>query len=71
MAFSPGDIVQLKSGGPPMTVTMESPEGVHCIWYGETTEAIRTGVVPAVCLEPLIVGHEIEDAPAPSKPADL
>ncbi|MBV8564019.1 MAG: DUF2158 domain-containing protein [Methylobacteriaceae bacterium] len=73
MGFSPGEIVQLKSGGPAMTVTSSSAEGVHCIWYGEATDELKTGVIPAPCLEILILedDEETEDEPARPKPGDL
>jgi len=62
MSFNPGDIVQLKSGGPAMTVTAESPEGVHVIWYGESNDEMRTSVIPGVCLEVLVLDDdEVED----------
>lgn len=36
-AFNPGDVVQLKSGGPPMTVDQiddfQGEIGVKCIWF--------------------------------------
>jgi uncharacterized protein YodC (DUF2158 family) len=31
--FSPGDIVQLKSGGPAMTVSKPANEGYYCEWF--------------------------------------
>jgi uncharacterized protein YodC (DUF2158 family) len=72
MAFSPGEIVQLKSGGPAMTVTAESADGVHCIWYGEASDELRTGVIPAACLEILILDEDdFEDGSDHPKPSDL
>jgi uncharacterized protein YodC (DUF2158 family) len=38
MRFETGDVVRLKSGGPPMTIT-EPPapdiSGYHCVWFDE------------------------------------
>ena len=31
--FKPGDVVRLKSGGPPMTVEQEEGEGYKCVWF--------------------------------------
>lgn len=31
--MQPGDVVQLKSGGPPMTVESVDPTGVICVWF--------------------------------------
>jgi len=33
MAFAEGDIVILKSGGPPMTVEEIVADGVWCLWF--------------------------------------
>jgi uncharacterized protein YodC (DUF2158 family) len=61
MAFEPGSIVQLKSGGAPMTVSAVDSAGVHCVWYAESTDDIKTDVIPAICLEAL-EAEEDEDA---------
>ena len=58
MAFSPGDIVQLKSGGPAMTVTAETPDGIRCVWYGESSDEFKTTTIPAVCLDALILDDD-------------
>jgi uncharacterized protein YodC (DUF2158 family) len=40
--FSVGDTVQLKSGGPIMTVDSVDYRGVNCIWFvNETTPSLR------------------------------
>jgi uncharacterized protein YodC (DUF2158 family) len=54
--FKPGDIVALKSGGPPMTVTEElsshltgRPTNYQCQWFaGKKLEA---GIFPADALD--------------------
>jgi uncharacterized protein YodC (DUF2158 family) len=33
--FQPGDVVQLKSGGPKMTVTVVDGDNVYCMGYDE------------------------------------
>ena len=50
MDFNKGDIVQLKSGGPAMIVTGQTGDSVQCLWYGEVTDEVRTGTIPAFCL---------------------
>ncbi len=40
--FSVGDIVQLKSGGPIMTVETVDEESLNCVWFTDKhTEAFR------------------------------
>ncbi|VTZ49739.1 conserved hypothetical protein [Methylocella tundrae] len=59
--FEPGDIVQLKSFGPAMTVVSVDAEGVHVLWYGEATDELKTHVIPAIALEKITVLDEDED----------
>lgn len=49
--FEPGDVVKLKSGGPSMTVVAVKSDGVHCLWYADMADEVKTAVVPAICLE--------------------
>jgi uncharacterized protein YodC (DUF2158 family) len=49
MAFEPGDVVFLKSGGQSMTVAAVSDENVECIWLGEEGDLFRQAI-PAVAL---------------------
>jgi uncharacterized protein YodC (DUF2158 family) len=49
MAFQPGDVVFLKSGGQSMTVAAVSDENVECIWLGEEGDLFREAI-PAVAL---------------------
>ena len=62
MEFHAGEVVQLKSGGPAMTVVGVDDTGVHCVWYGETNDEIRAGVIAAVALEPVqIIAEDDEE----------
>jgi uncharacterized protein YodC (DUF2158 family) len=49
MAFEPGDVVFLKSGGQPMTVAAVDEDRVECIWIGDDGELFRE-TVPGVTL---------------------
>lgn len=49
--LEPGDVVKLKSGGPAMTVVSVKDDGVHCLWYAEMADEVKTAVIPAICLE--------------------
>jgi uncharacterized protein YodC (DUF2158 family) len=51
MHFEPGVVVQLKSGGPTMTVVAMEAAGVQCIWYAEATDEVRSALIPAVALD--------------------
>ncbi len=59
--FEPGDIVQLKSFGPAMTVIAVTAEGVQVIWYGEAEDEVKTHVIPAIALEKITVLDEEDD----------
>ncbi|WP_395664327.1 YodC family protein [Methylocella sp.] len=54
--FAPGDIVQLKSFGPAMTVVSVTDEGVNAIWYDEVDGDLKTRFVPAVALVRIELG---------------
>jgi uncharacterized protein YodC (DUF2158 family) len=51
VTLEPGDVVALKSGGPAMTVIGVKDDGVHCLWYAEASDEVKTAVVPAICVE--------------------
>ncbi len=60
--FEPGDIVQLKSFGPPMTVISSEADGVHVLWYAESNDELKTHVIPAIALEKItVLDDEDED----------
>ncbi len=49
MAFAPGDVVTLKSGGHSMTVVSIDEEDVDCLWVGDDGELFRQSI-PAIAL---------------------
>ncbi len=52
MDYRIGDTVQLKSGGPVMTVVeIDDADRVTCIWYAATQEEFRTHVFAKALLE--------------------
>jgi uncharacterized protein YodC (DUF2158 family) len=59
--FEPGDIVQLKSFGPAMTVIAVNAEGVQVLWYGEVDDDVKTHVIPAIALEKITVLDDEDD----------
>ena len=60
MTFEAGALVQVKSGGPAMTVTGSGSDGVHCLWYGESSDDIKTAIIPAICLEAVEIDEDEE-----------
>ncbi len=46
MAFKPGDVVLLRSGGPPMTVVAVDEDEIKCVWIGEEGELFRESLPP-------------------------
>lgn len=62
MAFEPGEIVQLKSGSPALTVVEVQDQDVKVVWYAEEVGEFRTQSLPAVSLETLdLTEFEIEE----------
>jgi uncharacterized protein YodC (DUF2158 family) len=49
MAFEPGDVVVLKSGGLAMTVAAVEEDSVECLWLGEEGELFRESI-PSIAL---------------------
>jgi uncharacterized protein YodC (DUF2158 family) len=49
MAFEPGDVVFLKSGGSAMTVAAVEGDSVDCLWLGEEGDLFRE-TIPTVTL---------------------
>ena len=60
MSFEPGEVVILKSGGQPMTVTEVDDNGILCLWLGEEGELFRE-TLPAVTLELATVETEEDE----------
>ncbi|MFG1190688.1 YodC family protein [Xanthobacter flavus] len=62
MAFAPGDIVQLKSGSPALTVVTASETEISVVWFAEDVSEFRRETLPAVVVEKLeIADFEEED----------
>lgn len=61
MAFEPGDIAQLKSGSPALTVLATVGTDVTVIWYAEEMSEFRTHTIPAIALEGLELIEYDED----------
>jgi uncharacterized protein YodC (DUF2158 family) len=59
MAFAPGDIVALKSGGHSMTVVAIEAEDVNCLWVSDAGELFRQSI-PAIALT-MIEQNESDD----------
>ncbi|MGH9344594.1 MAG: YodC family protein [Terriglobia bacterium] len=57
MTFKVGEVVVLKSGGPPMTVE-QSQMDVECVWFNKADEGNRSTFIPEVLriYEPPFVG---------------
>jgi uncharacterized protein YodC (DUF2158 family) len=51
MELKPGDIVRLKSGGFPITITEVNEDTAECVWMGEEGDFFRE-TLPIVALEP-------------------
>jgi len=51
MSLEPGDVVQLKSGGPLMTVVAVENSDVRCIWHSQSAEALCSALIPAAALD--------------------
>jgi len=50
--FVPGDVVQMKSGSPLMTVySCEDPQKVFCAWFDAKQQGFRDEDFPSVTLE--------------------
>jgi uncharacterized protein YodC (DUF2158 family) len=53
MDFEPGQLVTLKSGGPPLTVASVASGNVRCVWFAHADDRLQEASIPAVCLDPL------------------
>ena len=62
MAVQPGDLVQLKSGGPLMTVTkVEDGKRVNCMWYVQDQGEYRTQVFEEAWLDVVDIEDDEEE----------
>ena len=57
MELKPGDVVMLKSGGHPVTVSEVNEDTVECLWMGGEGDLFRE-TLPKAVLE----AYEIDDA---------
>lgn len=55
MAIAPGEIVQLKSGSPALTVVAVDGDKVEVVWFAEETGEFRSQTLPLVALDELEV----------------
>jgi uncharacterized protein YodC (DUF2158 family) len=53
MDFEPGQLVTLKSGGPPLTVASVAAGNVRCVWFAHADDRLQEANIPAVCLDAL------------------
>ena len=60
MAFEPGDVVMLKSGGHAMTVVSASDDEITCVWINEVGQLFREAI-PLVALESVYGDEEHEE----------
>ena len=63
MAFEPGDVVFLKSGGQPMTVATVDEDRVECLWLGEEGELFRE-TIPSAVLTAAFAAESLDSLPA-------
>ncbi len=66
MKFAPGQVVNLKSGGQPLTVVAVDEDTVECMWLGEEGDLFRESI-PAIALE-LAFGDEDANFAADATP---
>lgn len=58
--MQPGDIVQLKSGGPALTVIAVEGESVRCLFFSDEIGDFREAAIPAFALDTFEFS-EVED----------
>ena len=62
MAFLPGETVQLKSGGPIMTIVkVEDTKRITCMWYAVAQGEFRTQVFEQAWLDEVELEDDDED----------
>ena len=62
MAYLPGETVQLKSGGPFMTIVkVEDTKRITCMWYAEQQGEFRTHVFEQTWLDEIDMDDDDDD----------
>ena len=61
MAYLPGEIVQLKSGGPLMTVVTVEDKRITCMWYAQEQGEFRTLVFELAGLDEIDIEDDDDD----------
>lgn len=61
--MNPGDVVQLKSGGPALTVIGEEGDNIRVLFFSDEIGEFREASLPAFALELV----EYEDDPEPGE----
>ena len=61
MAYLPGELVQLKSGGPLMTVVKVEDKRITCMWYAQEQGEFRTQVFEQAWLDEVDIEDDDED----------
>jgi uncharacterized protein YodC (DUF2158 family) len=62
MAFKIGGTVQLKSGGPIMTIVkIDDVDHINCMWYARRLGEFRTQVFAQAILDEVEIEEEDED----------
>ena len=72
MAFEPGDVVTLRSGGHTMTVVSVGEEDIDCLWVSDDGNLFRQSI-PAIALtvfELTETGDEDEESEAEDEAED-
>lgn len=59
--MQPGDIVQLKSGGPALTVIAVEGDGVRCLFFSDELGDFREATIPAFALDSFEFSNGEED----------
>lgn len=72
MTFNQGDIVNVKSGGPALTVLSITNEQVTCLFYSEELGEFKQAVIPTFALEAYDdeAGDEDDDRTSPEDDED-
>ena len=61
--MQPGEIVQLKSGGPALTVIAVEGDQVHCLFFSDEIGDFREATIPAFALDTFEFSSGEEDMP--------